>query len=337
MQHPNEAISPDAVWDDTLVVLAGELAVLRARLGAAEAAIGRPGPLGAPAPPTLPTLARRVAALERQAGIVPGLDLLAGPTAAPTPRPAIATPTPRSRGQVWRDRGQAVLAALLLLAFVAWLLRPQPLGQHSAAPAAGSPSNAGPAPTPIVIAQPRSAAPLAPDYNSDLGTEFDPLVIQNSRPRYAPAPGATWTVEFVATPPPCAGEVLATTCAPAFAPARLVIRAGDTVVWNVRAGLHTVTFPATGTPAPPLYLGGPDAAVDFIETPWQPNPLAFAPQGGAAYDGTALVGSGVLNEQSPDYRLTFPQPGHYTYLDLEQPALMGAVIVLPAAGAAATP
>jgi hypothetical protein len=30
-------------------------------------------------------------------------------------------------------------------------------------------------------------------------------------------------------------------------------------------------------------------------------------QGGADYDGTALVGSGVLDEQSPRYRLTSPQ------------------------------
>jgi hypothetical protein len=108
-------------------------------------------------------------------------------------------------------------------------------------------------------------------------------------------------------------------------------------VWQVSGGPHTITFPAAGTPAPPLYLGGPDAAVDFIETPWQPNPLAFAPQGGAVYDGTALVGSGVLDERTPVYRLTFPQPGRYTYVDLGQPALVGQVIVLPAAGAAATP
>ncbi|MGN6755581.1 MAG: hypothetical protein ACTHMJ_04230, partial [Thermomicrobiales bacterium] len=70
---------PDEVWDETIALLAGELVALRTRLVAVEAAVGRPGPVGAPAPPTLPVLARRIATLERQAGIVPGLDLLAGP------------------------------------------------------------------------------------------------------------------------------------------------------------------------------------------------------------------------------------------------------------------
>ncbi|MGN6562502.1 MAG: cupredoxin domain-containing protein, partial [Thermomicrobiales bacterium] len=141
----------------------------------------------------------------------------------------------------------------------------------------------------------------------------------------ATAPGATWTVEFVATPPPCPWEAPAPTCAPAFAPARLVIQAGDTVVWQVTGGLHTVTFPAAGTSAPPLYLPAADAAGTL-------NSLVAAPRGGMVYDGTVLVGSGLLDERTPVYQLTFPQPGHYVYVDLEHPGLAGEVIVLPAAG-----
>jgi plastocyanin len=135
----------------------------------------------------------------------------------------------------------------------------------------------------------------------------------------------------VATPPPCDWEAPAPTCAPAFAPALLVIQAGETVVWQVTGGLHTVTFPATGTPAPPLYLVWPGEAAGEL------NPLALDPQGGTLYDGTALVGSGVLDEHTPAYRLAFPQPGHFFYVDLAHPGLVGEVIVLPAAGAGLLP
>ncbi|MGN6362146.1 MAG: hypothetical protein ACTHNK_17315, partial [Thermomicrobiales bacterium] len=60
------------------------------------------------------------------------------------------------------------------------------------------------------------------------------------------------------------------------------------------------------------------------------NPLAAEPHGDGVYDGTTLVGSGVLNEQSLDYRLTFPQPGHYVYVNLAYPGLVGEVIVVTA-------
>jgi hypothetical protein len=83
--------------------------------------------------------------------------------------------------------------------------------------------------------------------------------------------------------------------------------------------------------APPLYLVWPGEATGEL------NPVAADRQGGADYDGTALVGSGVLDEQSPRYRLTFPRPGHFFYVDLEYPGLVGEVIVLPAAGARLLP
>ena len=108
-----------------------------------------------------------------------------------------------------------------------------------------------------------------------------------------------------------------------FAPTRLIVQAGDEVAWQITGGRHTVTFPAAGTPAPPLYLAG-DGAASTV------NPLAAEPQGGTVYDGTALVGSGLLDAQTPVYRLTFSQPGHYVYVDLEHQGLVGEVIVIPA-------
>jgi plastocyanin len=221
---------------------------------------------------------------------------------------------------------------MLLLAVFTWLLRPTVPREGAAAPTTPAANVltppapvAAPPATPMALASEtplRRAAPAVPDYNSDLGTEFDPFVIQNSRLRYTPAPGTTWTVEFVAAPPPCDWEAPAPTCAPAFAPALLVIQAGDTVVWQVRDGRHTVTFPASGTPAPPPYLAWLGEATGEL------NPLAAEPQGNTVYDGTALVGSGVLDENASTYRLTFPQPGHYVYVDLEHPGLLGEIIVL---------
>src|SRR3954452_25577091 len=52
-------------------VSTGEVAALRVRLRKVEAALGLAGGPGRPAPPSLPMLLRRVATLERRAGIVP--------------------------------------------------------------------------------------------------------------------------------------------------------------------------------------------------------------------------------------------------------------------------
>jgi plastocyanin len=340
MQHLDDTGPPGEVWDETIALLTGELVALRTRLAAVEAAVGRPGPVGAPAPPALPALARRLAALERQAGIVPGLDLLAGSKAAPTSRPAVAAPTPRSRGQVWRDRGQAVLAAVVLLAVFAWLLRPTVRGQDTAQPTvttASAPTAAATAAPPLARGQ--NCATLASEVCAGndghlappaaclapVGAAAEGCGPGATAPRATTASSATWTVALTAVPP-CAGDEPAVACPrdPPFAPAALIIQVGDAVVWQVTAGLHTVTFPAAGTPAPPLYLVWPG------ETAAELNPLAAEPQGGAVYDGTALVGSGVLDGHTPVYQLTFPRPGRYVYVDLAQPALVGVVIVLAA-------
>ena len=111
---------------------AAELAALRARLRAVEAALGLPARPGQPAPPPLPALLRRVTALERRAGIVPGLDPLPalGQTA---PRDASATAPANARR--WLERGQAALAAVLVIAACVWLLRPVPPRASAGPPA----------------------------------------------------------------------------------------------------------------------------------------------------------------------------------------------------------
>ncbi|MGN6810385.1 MAG: cupredoxin domain-containing protein [Thermomicrobiales bacterium] len=341
-----DSVNPDAdVWDETVALLAGELVALRTRLAAVEAAVGRPGPVGAPAPPTLPVLARRIATLERQAGIVPGLDLLAGPPAAATSRPARALPAPPTRGQVWRERGQAALAALVLLAVFGWLLRPTVPRTHPAPPVATATSAPTAATTvPVAgaanVAQPardtRCAGPASEVCVGNDGRQATPAASEQACATSAgdgcaitdsPLPavaGTTWTVALVAVSL-CAGDGPEAACphATPFAPTTLIIQPGDTIVWQVTSGRHTVTFPAVGTPAPPLYLPATDAAGVL-------NPLAAEPQGGAVYNGTALVGSGLLDGQAPVYRLTFPQPGHYVYVNLAYPGLVGEVIAVTA-------
>jgi hypothetical protein len=100
---------------------AAELAALRARLREVEATLGLPARPGQPALPPLPALLRRVTALERQVGIVPGLDPLPalGRTAL---RDDSATAPAGARR--WLERGQAALAAALAIAACVWLLRP---------------------------------------------------------------------------------------------------------------------------------------------------------------------------------------------------------------------
>jgi hypothetical protein len=133
---------------------AAEVAALRARLRELEAALDLPARPGRPAPPTLPALLPRVAALERHAGLVPGLAPL--PTsrpAAPAAPPAAAAPAAPPRTP-WRDRGQALVVAALAIVLLAWLV-------HPAQPGAITPPSA--AVTPMVMATSAAASvPAAP-------------------------------------------------------------------------------------------------------------------------------------------------------------------------------
>ncbi|HEX5503457.1 MAG TPA: hypothetical protein VFW96_12600 [Thermomicrobiales bacterium] len=128
---------------------AAELAALRARLREVEAALGLPLRPGQPVQPDVPALRRRVAALERRAGIVPGLVPLPGCDEAATPaRATTITAEPAGRGPAYRERGRAALAAAALLAALAWLLHPLPggPGPFRAAEIAATAPAAGPGP-----------------------------------------------------------------------------------------------------------------------------------------------------------------------------------------------
>jgi plastocyanin len=117
----------------------------------------------------------------------------------------------------------------------------------------------------------------------------------------------------------------------AFLPRRLVIHAGDTVVWS--GFFHTVTF-------------GPEAVRNQLERDFlvrvrqaggSPllafNPRVVLPSGSHTYDGTGFVNSGLLQGSGstpPTFRLTFTRPGTFTYDCLIHPGMDGTITVLPA-------
>ena len=117
-------LSPAADNDPVAVLLlqqTAEVAALRARLRDVEAALDLPARPGRPAPPTLPALRGRVAALERHLGLTPGLAPLPGGRSAATLAPAASSATARAS---WRDWGQTLAGAVLALALLAWLVYP---------------------------------------------------------------------------------------------------------------------------------------------------------------------------------------------------------------------
>lgn len=169
----------DQAWVATLEALAGEMAALRHRLAAAEHALGLPVAPGRPTPLPVPDLGRRLAALERRAGIIPGLDPLPGFATAAQPAGDVAPP-PAPR--VWLDRGQVLVAAALLVALLAWLLRPAP----SRAPAG--------APTPAPQAHPAATGrpvPAAPPVVVNPGGVHTVDVVLNANPMHVATPGST--------------------------------------------------------------------------------------------------------------------------------------------------
>ncbi|MGN6757462.1 MAG: hypothetical protein ACTHMJ_13855 [Thermomicrobiales bacterium] len=134
--------SPAAGSDPVAVLLArqaAEVAALRARLRDVEATLDLPARPGRPAPPTLPALRRRVAALERHMGLPPGLAPLPQGRPAATSTPATAPPA--TARAAWRDWGQALAVAALALALLVWLAHPAHHGTRTP-PAATVPPTA---------------------------------------------------------------------------------------------------------------------------------------------------------------------------------------------------
>lgn len=100
----------------------------------------------------------------------------------------------------------------------------------------------------------------------------------------------------------------------AFYPSTITIDVGDSVTWTFEGDAHTVTF-LSGAPQPsPL------------------DPSAGAPAGGATYDGTGIVSSGIVPPipGHNTYTLAFTKAGTFRYVCLLHPGMAGTVIVQPA-------
>lgn len=98
-----------------------------------------------------------------------------------------------------------------------------------------------------------------------------------------------------------------------FYPDKITVHVGDTIVWKLNSmEIHQVVFPAPGQTYLPFIQ--PDPANPQGQ---MLNPLVAFPQGGQAYDGTALTGSGLLGAppaNTKEYRLTFTKAGTFNYL-----------------------
>ncbi len=112
-----------------------------------------------------------------------------------------------------------------------------------------------------------------------------------------------------------------------FAPVQISINVGDTVTWSLDSTeFHDVLFTAG---APPPDFIQPAADGTFI------NPLASFPQGGAAYDGSVLPGSGLLSK-GQSWSLTFTKAGNFPYYCVIHAGMIGSIQVLPDGEAADT-
>lgn len=100
----------------------------------------------------------------------------------------------------------------------------------------------------------------------------------------------------------------------AYYPSHITIDVGDSVTWTVQGDAHTISF-LSGAPRPsPL------------------DPAAQAPAGGATYDGTGIVSSGLIVPVPGHntYTLSFTKAGTFTYHCLIHPGMDGTVTVQPA-------
>ena len=199
-----ELWSPDRVLPadelvQTIAVLDAQVAALRARLSAVEEVVGLPVQPRRPAPPTLLELRRRLATLERRAGIVPGLDPLPGLAPADPPEPDL--PASAAHGHAaWLARGREAAVVAVVLAVVALLARPT--GERPPAPVvtvtttavpAGTPRRISAAPAPVVTPGPVLAPVGACAYGSADGVPGEGCAAGSSAAS-SPAAGATpWT------------------------------------------------------------------------------------------------------------------------------------------------
>jgi plastocyanin len=109
-----------------------------------------------------------------------------------------------------------------------------------------------------------------------------------------------------------------------FAPVQFTVNVGETVTWHLDSTeFHDVVFPGPGAP-PEFIQAGPDGV--FI------NPASAFPMGGTSYDGSAAVGSGLLNK-GDTFSLTFPKAGSFSFVCTIHPGMGGTVKVVDGQGA----
>ncbi len=162
------------------------------------------------------------------------------------------------------------------------------------------------------------------------GTIMQGVVVAHPRPQ---AQGHVWIVQ-AGDGPAARNDPANNAINDSFYPRHLTVHVGDTVEWI--GGFHTITF-------------GPEAMIQQLEkTVFMPvpqtsgppklvfNPKVAFPSGGATYNGSGFVNSGVLvlnaprnSKAPPSFKLTFTQPGVYTYDCLIHPGMDGTVTVAP--------
>jgi plastocyanin len=129
-----------------------------------------------------------------------------------------------------------------------------------------------------------------------------------------------------------ASDTTNTTTNDSFYPRHLTVKVGDTVEWI--GGFHTITF------GPEAMRTALEKAL-FIPIPGgtgapklQFNPRVAFASGGATYDGSGFVNSGILafavapgSKAPPSFKLKFTKAGTYTYDCLIHPGMDGTITV----------
>jgi len=115
----------------------------------------------------------------------------------------------------------------------------------------------------------------------------------------------------------------------AFLPKNITINEGDTVLWALGGGDHTIFFPADQKP-PDLIIPGKEKGILL----W--NPVIFLPSMQKTYDGSGPFSGGVMGQEMglpKTYETTFTKAGTYKYVCMFHPGMEGSVTV-QAAGTA---
>ncbi len=129
----------------------------------------------------------------------------------------------------------------------------------------------------------------------------------------------------------------------AFSNKRVTIHQGDSVKWvGLANNFHTVDLPPKGGEDLPLIVGGATATGvnDAAGSPFwfnglvkslSFNPQLFAPSGGATYNGTSRIESGLpISAHPPNtFKVTFTKPGVYRYFCDIHVGMIGYVVVKP--------